>query len=78
MVSDSMLHSNVFKVLFVRQADLSTVKLANCLSEPLTQANTITSNKTFRTLKAQKWSNMQKVCKSNQNQREENHNLELD
>ena len=47
MVSDSGLHSNVFKALSVRQADLSTVKFANFLPELHTQADTITSNKTF-------------------------------
>ena len=44
MVSDSGLHSNVFKALSVRQADLSTVKLANFLPELHTQTDTITSN----------------------------------
>ena len=48
MVSDSGLHSNVFKALYVRKRrDLSTVKFANFLLELLTQADTITSNKTF-------------------------------
>ena len=47
MVSVSGLHSNVLKAISVRQADLSTVKFANSLPELLTQADTMTSNKTF-------------------------------